>query len=157
MNTTCTRILEFDAAHRVVNHESKCATLHGHRYKVEITAEAEKLDAIGRVIDFSVLKDKVGTWIDTYWDHTTILFDQDVETVKALRWIPRYKEPFVCPFNPTAENMAEYLLTEVCHSVLKDTGVVVTKVRVWETPNCYAESTLKKRKKDDGQLDLKPS
>lgn len=154
MKTTCTRILEFDAAHRVVNHESKCATLHGHRYKIEITAEADKLDSIGRVIDFSVLKEKIGTWLDTNWDHTTILFSEDVETIKALRWIPHFKEPFVAPWNPTAENMAEYLLNDVCFKQLQDTGVLVTRVRVWETPNCYAECVLTKRKERDGQLDL---
>lgn len=49
---TVTRVLEFDAGHRVVNHESKCATLHGHRYKVEIVAAAPGLDSLGRVIDF---------------------------------------------------------------------------------------------------------
>ena len=32
---TCTRRIEFDAAHRILNHESKCKMLHGHRYVVE--------------------------------------------------------------------------------------------------------------------------
>src|SRR5262249_14498003 len=53
---TCTRLLQFDAGHRVYQHEGKCANLHGHRYTAEITAQAEALDKIGRVIDFSVLK-----------------------------------------------------------------------------------------------------
>jgi 6-pyruvoyltetrahydropterin/6-carboxytetrahydropterin synthase len=142
MNVKVTRLLEFDAGHRVMNHESKCATLHGHRYCVEVTAEAEQLDDIGRVIDFSVLKARIGSWIDENWDHTTILWEKDVETVKALRWIERKKEPFVAPWNPTAENMAHYLLTVVCPRELGDTGVIVTKIRVWETPNCYADADI---------------
>ena len=37
MTTTCTRRIEFDAAHRVMEHESKCRHLHGHRYAIEAT------------------------------------------------------------------------------------------------------------------------
>jgi 6-pyruvoyltetrahydropterin/6-carboxytetrahydropterin synthase len=142
MTPTATRLLEFDAAHRVVNHESKCATLHGHRYKVEITARARVLDTIGRVIDFSVLKQQVGGWLDEHWDHNVILFEQDYDTVKALREIPKKKPPFVASWNPTAENMADHLLRVVCPEVLAGSGVTVEKIRVWETPNCFAEATL---------------
>lgn len=138
---TCSRILEFDAGHRVHNHESKCATLHGHRYRCEFTAQGT-LDSIGRVIDFSVLKERIGSWLDEHWDHNVIVFEHDVETIVALSSIPRKKEPWVAPFNPTAENMAQYLLDEVCPKVLSGTGVSVTKVVVWETPNCFAEASL---------------
>jgi len=139
---TVTRLLEFDAGHRVMNHESKCATLHGHRYKVEITASAPELDSIGRVIDFSILKAKIGTWLDENWDHNVIVWDKDTSTVRLLRDAPRKKDPWVAPFNPTAENMADYLLHQVCYRELSGTGVTVTKVRVWETPNCYADAEL---------------
>ena len=74
---TITRRLEFDAGHRVFGHESKCATLHGHRYVVEVTAQAAKLDSVGRVIDFSVLKERIGAWLDEKWDHNVIVFEQD--------------------------------------------------------------------------------
>lgn len=134
---TVTRILEFDAAHRVMNHESKCATLHGHRYKIEIEATAPELDAIGRVIDFSVLKEKIGSWMDLNWDHNSILYRQDKETVEALSGIPRRKPPFIADWNPTAENMAQYLLKK-CPELLGGTDVHVSKITVWETPNCYA-------------------
>lgn len=139
---TITRKLEFDAGHRVMNHESKCATLHGHRYVVEVTATAPELDSIGRVIDFSVLKERFGTWLDEKWDHNVIVFDEDQEVVTALRRMPRKKEPWVAPFNPTAENMARHLLEQVSPRLFADTSVTVTKVRVWETPNCFAEASL---------------
>jgi 6-pyruvoyltetrahydropterin/6-carboxytetrahydropterin synthase len=138
MKISCIRILEFDAAHRVVNHESKCATLHGHRYKVEIHARANQLDEIGRVIDFSVLKEKIGSWIDEAWDHTSIIFVRDTQTLNALFNIPHKKKPFVAEWNPTAENMANYLAKEKCPELLKDTNVEVFKVVIWETPNCFA-------------------
>lgn len=139
---TITRRLEFDAGHRVMNHESKCATLHGHRYVIEIEATSPELDSIGRVIDFSVLKQKIAPWLDEKWDHNVILFKDDAETIAALSSIPRKKDPFISDFNPTAENMASYLLKEICPSLLSGTGVTVTKIRVHETPNCFAEASL---------------
>jgi 6-pyruvoyltetrahydropterin/6-carboxytetrahydropterin synthase len=139
---TITRKLEFDAAHRVMNHESKCATLHGHRYVVEIEATAPELDGLGRVIDFSVLKQKIGTWMDTEWDHTTIICEDDVKTLQGLHGIPAHKPVFVAPFNPTAENMANYLLRVICPILLRDTSVTVTSVTIWETPNCKATAKL---------------
>lgn len=139
---TVTRRLEFDAAHRVMNHESKCATLHGHRYMVEVTAQAPKLDSLGRVIDFSVLKEKLGGWLDREWDHTAIIFAEDEQTIHGLSLIPGAKPVFVADFNPTAENMARFILEVVCPTELKGTGVQVTKVTVWETPNCKAEASI---------------
>jgi 6-pyruvoyltetrahydropterin/6-carboxytetrahydropterin synthase len=138
----CVRILEFDAGHRVMLHESKCKTAHGHRFKAEIHARSESLDSVGRVIDFSVLKGKIGTWIDDNWDHTFIVYKKDVETHKALMMMPRMKDPFVLPTNPTSENLSQYLLDVVCPAELKDTGVEVFKIVLWETPNCFAIAEL---------------
>ena len=61
---TCTRRIEFDAAHRILNHESKCKMLHGHRYVLEAEFTAKKLDKLGRIIDFGVIREVLGTWID---------------------------------------------------------------------------------------------
>lgn len=139
MGYIATRVIEFDAGHRVYNHESKCATLHGHRYKCEIFAKAKGLDSIGRVVDFSVLKNKIGTWIDDNWDHTTLVYSKDTETLNALKQMPRFKEPYVCDFNPTAENMANYLLNIICPALMGNNGIEICKIRLWETPNCFAE------------------
>lgn len=142
--TTCTRILEFDAAHRVMRHESKCASLHGHRYKVELTCEAEELDDVGRVIDFGVLKSIVGKWIDDRLDHTTLV---NVHDETLLDWCMRETKdhgkrlPYVMPGEPTAENIARLLLIQ-SRNLLRDiNGLQVTRVRVWETPNCFATAT----------------
>jgi hypothetical protein len=51
------RRIPFAAGHRVFQHESKCRNLHGHNYVAVLHARADAgLDALGRVIDFSVLK-----------------------------------------------------------------------------------------------------
>lgn len=66
---TITRRLEIDAGHRLMNHESKCRNVHGHRYVFEVTVGAENLDGSGRVIDFGVVKQELGGWLDEHWDH----------------------------------------------------------------------------------------
>lgn len=139
---SCVRRYQFCAGHRVHLHESKCATPHGHNYVVYFHATAPRLDDIGRVIDFSVLKEKLGGWIDKNWDHNFIVYEKDEEMIKALTIAPRKKEPFILAMNPTAENMADFLLKEVCPEQLKGTDVSVNKVVLWETENCFVEASL---------------
>ena len=101
---TCTRKIEFDSAHRVMKHESKCRHLHGHRYVAEITACSDSLDQLGRVIDFSVLKTVVGGWIDEYLDHGTIANKEDLDLISFCN-NSGYKI-FSMQGNPTAENLS---------------------------------------------------
>ncbi|MFI0435250.1 MAG: 6-pyruvoyl trahydropterin synthase family protein [Parachlamydiaceae bacterium] len=139
---TCTRKVHFCSGHRVFKHEGKCANPHGHNYYAHIVAEVDCLDDVGRVIDFSVLKEKIGSWIDLNWDHTFLLFEEDVEMIRALRSISTPKPLFICPFNPTAENMADYLLNVVCPRELKGSNILIKKIVIHETDNCYAEASL---------------
>jgi 6-pyruvoyltetrahydropterin/6-carboxytetrahydropterin synthase len=135
---TCTRRIEFDAAHRVMEHESKCKFFHGHRYVIEATFTAEDLDRQGRVIDFGVIKTKLGGWVDAQWDHTAILNEAD----KPLGAMLEQSTGQVCyylPYNPTAENIARYLLEEICPAMFAESGVRCVAIRVHETPNCYAD------------------
>ncbi len=138
-----TRRIQFCSGHRVMGHESKCRHLHGHNYVALISARAP-LDDLGRVIDFSVLKDRVGRWIDEHWDHGFVVFEKDASCLEALRAFSSAEgieqKLYLLPTNPTAENMADYLRREVCPSVLSDTGVEVFRVTLYETENCSAES-----------------
>jgi 6-pyruvoyltetrahydropterin/6-carboxytetrahydropterin synthase len=143
MTTTAIRRLQFCAGHRVLGHESKCANPHGHNYVVFLHARGirQDLDGLGRVIDFSVLKEKIGSWIEEKWDHTSILFSEDRELIAAMERFEATKKVFIMPMNPTAENMARYLLDFVAPHQLENTGVEVFKVALWETENCLAEVT----------------
>lgn len=138
MKIEAVRIVKFDAGHRVVNHESKCRTLHGHEYKAEIFAEADSLDSLGRIIDFSVIKEVIGSWIDEHFDHNMILFNQDPD-LHLIEQCSGLKKPFVVPFNPTAENLASFLI-EKGNELLSGTGVKISKIKLWETSNCYVEA-----------------
>jgi 6-pyruvoyltetrahydropterin/6-carboxytetrahydropterin synthase len=141
MIPTITRRLEWDAAHRVLRHESKCGTLHGHRYVALITCEASSLDSCDRVVDFGVVREKVGGWIDENWDHTTIVNKADVDLYKFCEQdalVRGKRRPFIVDGEPTAETIAVRLLA-VAQALLKDTNVRVKAVEVFETPNCSAK------------------
>jgi len=136
MIPTCTRRIQFCSGHRVQGHENKCRNLHGHNYVVFITA-CGMLDDLGRVIDFGVIKEKVGGWIDENWDHGFVLGEDDHQARAVIGGMVGQKL-YIMPHNPTAEWMADFLLYDVCPDVLDGTGVRVDKVVLWETENCYA-------------------
>ena len=139
---TIKRRLKFDAGHRLYNHQGKCASLHGHEYKVWVYARALKLDDQGMVIDFSVIKEKLGNWIDTNWDHNFIVSCEDQELINLLKQVKQDKDIFIMPNNPTAENMATYLLYEASPDLFKDTDIEIYKIELWETENSCAEIEL---------------
>ena len=141
MMLTAARKIHFAYGHRVWKHESKCKYFHGHNGVVWIYARSPELDSLGRVIDFSVLKEKVGGWIDEHWDHGFIYNVDDVETRTILKSL-KEKKIYALAGNPTAENMANYLLRDVCPKVLFNTGVEVYKIVFYETENCFAEVSL---------------
>lgn len=140
MIISAVRKFGFDAAHRLLEHEGKCAYLHGHRYTAHLyfSRKGGSLDAIGRVMDFSEMQVIVGTWIDRYWDHNTILNYHD-PLVKVVQGFCKDGQPSLLPYNPTAENLGVYLLGIVCPGLFKGKGAEVVKVVVEETPNCRAE------------------
>lgn len=135
---TCTRKLEFDAGHRVVNHESKCKNFHGHRYVVEATFECAELDSLGRVVDFGVIKQIYGKWIDDNLDHTMILNEVDREAGMFLESLGN-KPVYFVDFNPTAENLSKFLFEKANELMGDKFGLKCIKIRLWETPNCYCD------------------
>lgn len=139
MRINCVRILEIDAGHRLMKHESKCKNAHGHRYKFEIHCEAEHLDSVGRVIDFGKIKEVIGTWLDEKWDHAFIAQAGDPIIEGYLRKFEQ--KHFVTDFAPTAENLAAYLLRH-CQEALAVYDIFCTKVVCHETPNCSATASV---------------
>jgi 6-pyruvoyltetrahydropterin/6-carboxytetrahydropterin synthase len=134
------RYHDFSTGHRVYQHESKCAHLHGHNYRIHFTIEAPSLDAIGRVIDFSVIKDLLCVWLEQNWDHKFLVWERDP-------WSTQLKEldpdgTVIVPFNPTAENMGEYLIKWVGPRALDGTGVTLVKVKIEETRKCSVNVTV---------------
>jgi 6-pyruvoyltetrahydropterin/6-carboxytetrahydropterin synthase len=138
---TVVRRYAFCAGHRLWKHENCCAQIHGHNYLALFHATADHLDAVGRVVDFRVLKDRLGGWIDRHWDHGFICHKDDEEVRRALAGICDQKL-FLLDSNPTAENMALHLLHVVGPEQLAGTGVHLVRVELWETENCCADVSL---------------
>lgn len=137
---TITRRFQFCAGHRVHQHESKCRNLHGHNYVALIEVECNRLDNVGRVIDFSAVKAIIGQWLEEHWDHAFIAHADDEEALRAVRMVEGQKL-YVMPTNPTAENMASHLMA-VANTRLRALSLRCCKVVLYETENCSAEVRL---------------
>ena len=125
-----TKHIEFCYGHRLLNYEGKCRHLHGHNGRVEVSIEADKLDARGMVRDFSDIKQTIKNWIDETLDHRMLLHKDD----PILPLLKQRGELFhVMDENPTAENIAKLIFT---HARAK--GLPVVEVRLWETPSSSA-------------------
>ena len=115
----------FSAGHALRGYKGKCENLHGHNYRVQVTLEGPQLDAIGLLIDFTLLKNVV----------RNIIKRLDHQFINEL-------EPFT-NVNPSAENMAKYFYEEIA-SQLEDlpAGAQVKEVVIWETDTAMAKYWL---------------
>ena len=128
------RRIEFDAAHRLMNHNSKCRTVHGHRYVMDVSFSGE-LDGIGLVLDFGTIKQKLLAWIDEFWDHNLILHKDDSMLGKFIQDVTG-QNVFYLDHNPTAEYMSYYIYSVVCPMLFPESKCIL--VKLFETPNCVA-------------------
>ncbi|HEV7857411.1 MAG TPA: 6-carboxytetrahydropterin synthase QueD [Pyrinomonadaceae bacterium] len=110
----------FSSAHQLRGYKGKCENLHGHNYKIEIYARGSELDNIGLLVDFGELKTAADEVVQ-YLDH------------RNINELP----PFDEELNPSAENLARYILERVAARV-GDERVQVYKVRCFETPTSIA-------------------
>ena len=158
------RRISFCAGHRLLNHGGKCENFHGHNYVAEIYVTSDEVDSVGRVVDFADINRVFKHWIDENWDHGFVLWDQDQNALDAIVMV-QPNRVFELPYNPTAENMARYLLEVVAPKLLvgvSDRGVHVSRVVLWENENSFAEASVQQSSplaydvKDDrhGHVDL---
>ncbi len=141
-----TRRLEFDAGHRIPDHQSQCRHLHGHRYAIEITLSGQVINkagdaANGMVMDFSQVKDLAKQHVVDPWDHAFLAFAGDKPIVDFLTSLPGHKT-VILDRVPTAENLAR-LAFELLDVVYRDTygnHLRLEQVRLYETPNSRADA-----------------
>jgi 6-pyruvoyltetrahydropterin/6-carboxytetrahydropterin synthase len=129
---TATRVLRFNAAHRIHNPElsddenrrifGKCnnPSGHGHNYRLEVSVRGPVDERTGYVMDLGVLKRIVEAEFVDRVDHRNLNADVD----------------FMRGINPTAEN-----IVLACWRVLAPhvAPATLTKLRLWETENNYVE------------------
>jgi 6-pyruvoyltetrahydropterin/6-carboxytetrahydropterin synthase len=142
-----TRRLEFDAGHRIPDHQSQCRHLHGHRYAIEITLAGEVIDAAGdpkngMVMDFSHVKLLAKQTLVDQWDHAFLAFRGDTVVTAFLASLPGHKTVLLDAV-PTAENLARIAFATL-DLVYRDTygnKLRLDRIRIYETPNCWADAT----------------
>jgi 6-pyruvoyltetrahydropterin/6-carboxytetrahydropterin synthase len=117
MNVRLVHEFRFEAAHKLpkVPAGHKCASLHGHSYRVEIAVSGEVNEETGWLIDFQHLYD---AWAPLYarLDHHYL---NDVEGLE----------------NPTSEVLARWLWQRFAAAL----PVKLERVTVWETADARAE------------------
>ena len=120
-----TKHIDFCYGHRLLNYDGKCRHLHGHNGRVEVSIEADQLDARGMVLDFSDIKQAIKNWIDETLDHRMLLH-QDDPLLPLLK--QRGELVHVMDENPTAEN-----ITKLIFNHARAEGLPVVEVQLWET------------------------
>jgi 6-pyruvoyltetrahydropterin/6-carboxytetrahydropterin synthase len=108
----------FSSAHFLNGYEGKCESLHGHNWKVEVEVRGKKLDKIGMLMDFKILKNSLKKILDKL-DHCLL---NDLKIFKNN--------------NPSAELISQYVYEELQKQLPK--GINVSKVSVWESERSQA-------------------
>jgi 6-pyruvoyltetrahydropterin/6-carboxytetrahydropterin synthase len=107
----------FSAAHHLRGYPGDCERPHGHNWTVDVCIECTKLNSLGFGIDFRDVKAAVRKLLGQF-DHCD------------LNTLPQFQRE-----NPTCENVAKYIYTELARTI--DAGDIrVTKVGVSETQTC---------------------
>ena len=89
--------MEIAGAHRLrLSYESKCSHLHGHNWIVTVYCYAEELNEDGMVVDFKQIKDRIHVYLDHGYLNELL------------------------PFNPTAENIARWIVDTTPHCYRAD-------------------------------------
>jgi 6-pyruvoyltetrahydropterin/6-carboxytetrahydropterin synthase len=131
MNVAIYKEVWFDASHRLLHYKGKCASLHGHRWKVEVWIAGEPDATTGILIDYNTIKE-----IIEKFDHQILLNAAD----PMVACIKKFQRVITTPGEPTSELLAALIrddLTRYCRA--HKITATVTKVRVWESPTCFAE------------------
>ncbi len=127
--------ITFDSGHRLLDYDGKCAFPHGHTYCAEVFLEADSLDSVGLVFDFTDLRSRIKSWIDDNWDHAFLVNSKDAELIAGLESLSKVRLYRFDGENPSCEVMSR----ELYEQVKELCGAAPAKVRLWESANQYAE------------------
>jgi len=125
-----TKSIEFCYGHRLLEYDGKCKYLHGHNGLIEVDIEADSLDSLGMVMDFTSVRDIVKGWVDENLDHKLLLRRDD----PVAPILEKLGEPiYLLDDNPTAESIAKHIYLQA-----RNQGLNMAEIRLWESPSSYA-------------------
>ncbi|MBE0539251.1 MAG: 6-carboxytetrahydropterin synthase [Ignavibacterium sp.] len=128
----------WEMGHRLPEHFGLCKNIHGHSYKMIVEFEGE-LDKNQMVIDYYDVEKIIHPVIEKL-DHSFMVNKKDKVVLEFLEKMNSKK--VIVDFNSTAENICNYLLSEIKKCVLPS-NISSIKVRVYETQFDYAEETAR--------------
>ncbi|MDD5645050.1 MAG: 6-carboxytetrahydropterin synthase [bacterium] len=111
---------EFSSAHSVTLADGKRETVHGHNWRVAVTAESESLGKTGMVCDFKDLKKTLAS----------VLRMLDHKNLDEL--------DFFADTAPSAENIAKFIYDKMLGDKRLKGRNILKEVRVWETEDSSA-------------------
>jgi 6-pyruvoyltetrahydropterin/6-carboxytetrahydropterin synthase len=131
MNVAIYKEVQIDASHRLLHYKGKCANLHGHRWKVEVWIRGEPDATTQILIDYNLIKLTIGKY-----DHQIILNRDD----PMVSCIEKFQHVITTSGDPTSELLAAVIRDDL-YGVCREQGIraTITKIRVWESPNSFAE------------------
>lgn len=130
------REFHWEMGHRLPFHESGCANIHGHSYRLRVEIEGS-CDENGMLMDYGDMKRLVMPVIDRF-DHC-FLCDENDELMKGFLSGSGLKH-VVVPFTTTAENLVFYFLDELWNIFTPYPQVTALRLRLQETEISYAEA-----------------
>jgi 6-pyruvoyltetrahydropterin/6-carboxytetrahydropterin synthase len=128
----------WEMGHRLPGHFGSCKNIHGHSYKMIAEFEGE-LNRDQMVIDYYDVEKVINPVIEKL-DHAFMVNINDKVVIEFLEKMNSKK--VIVDFNSTAENICNYLLSEIKKTKLPS-NISSVKVRVYETQFDYAEETAR--------------
>lgn len=134
--------IEWCMGHRLASHVGGCRNLHGHQYVLEVVIEGEisqesSSPSRGMVIDFGDVKEILQKTVHDVCDHSFMVAESDPVMTDLFKQNPDLKHTVV-PFDSTAENIAQWIFTNIKSELEKRRGVRLYSVQLWETPYNWA-------------------
>ncbi len=134
------KTFRWEMGHRLPYHSGGCENLHGHSYRLWVEVVGEP-DEKGMVMDYYEIKAVVQPLLQQL-DHSFLCDRSDTVLCEFFQNHPDFKVNYV-DFPTTAENIAQYILSQLLPHFARFANVEEVRIRVAETEATFAEVTAK--------------